>query len=120
MSSDASKLATELRHMFRFHSGTSSSSIGDGGYDMYDYGNYLRIISGTRFSGYLRYNQQCSNGVWANTGVGDIKYFTCKISNPVVLFFAGFKSESKSINGLNVRGGLGADGRGGVAGDQVG
>jgi len=120
MSSDANKLAKDLSYMFRFSQGTYSNRISDGGYDMYDSGNYLKIRSGTRYSGYLQYNQQCTNGAWRNTGVDDVKYFTCKITNPVVLFFAGFKSESKSITGFQVRGGLGADGRGGVAGSELG
>jgi len=120
MSSDATKLAKELSHMFRFNEGTYSNRIRDGGYDMYDYGNRLRIRSATSYSGHLSYRQQCSNGAWTNAGVGDIKYFTCKITNPVVLFFAGFKSESKSITGFKIEGGLGADGSGGVAGEEIG
>ena len=119
MSSDTRKIANELRHVFRFNAGTWSNNIYDGGYDMYDRGNLLKIRSGTGYSGYLRYTQQCSNG-WRDAGVGDIKYFTCKISNPVVLFFSGFKSETKSITGFKVQGGLGANGQGGADGAEIG
>jgi len=117
---EIARVVMELSHVFNFTGGTSSYTISDGGYDMYDNGNQLGIRSSTSchscYTEPLRYTQQCSHGAWTNAGVSDIKYFTCKISNPVTVFLAGFKSESKSITGFRLRGGLGADGSGSANG----
>merc|ERR1712232_825318 len=65
-----------------------------------------------------QYTQQCG-AEWKDAGVGDVKYFTCKISTPTSVFFAGFKSESGAINGFKTIGNLGADGRGKASGNTI-
>jgi len=91
-----------------------STSIGDGGNDMYDGGNYLRIRTSSGTSGSLRYTQ-C--GAWRSAGVGDVEYYTCWQNR---YFRASFRSNSNAITGFYVSGNLGADGGGRTTGGSLG
>lgn len=129
-----------LPRVFKFkhaNDGIRGNAIGDGGYDMYDTGNKLYIkYANNGWVGPLSYTQQCgktgrSGGSWANTGAGDIKYFTClykvrhgngySSGSSGDVFFAGFKSARKQISGFETRGHTGADNVEGswIDGDQT-
>lgn len=115
---DVVEMQTHLQKFWSFHSGTSGTSISDGGGDMYDGGNKLRIRAGGAWSSDLRYNQKCT-GDWKATGKADVVYFSCKITSPVTIWFAMFKSDSGAIDGFKVDGNLGADGGGSVMGSKT-
>ncbi len=88
-----------------FFDGTSSDGILDGGYDMYDGGNYLA----TNFGGSIPY----SNGVvTASTFFGASgRYFTRKYAGLFVLV-----AEMDGVEYFEINGNLGADGDGSVDG----
>jgi len=110
MSRDSANIATRLSKFYSFRDGTRHNKISDGGNDMYDGGNMIQV-KGSRTSSVLDYTNQCAT-VWKKTMVDDIEYFTCKISKPVTVWFAGFRSVGGNIKGIKVTGNLGADGSG--------
>ena len=108
----------ELPSLYSFTEGYAGSSIRDGGSDMFDTGNELRVRIGTRWSSPLRYTQVCDGSSSASVqGLGDAHYVTCKHTDVYVpgygsFFVAAIESRSGSITALMVNGNLGADGKG--------
>ena len=89
--------------------------IQDGGSDMYDGGNELRLQVNGVWSEPLKYTQVCNNGYGEAVGQGDAEYNTCMLPNGSPIFIAAFSSPSGSITGFRVNGNLGADGGGYMA-----
>lgn len=114
----ATQLVRHVPYVFKYRhapDGKAGYQIADGGFDMFDGGNrlYIKDLQNRWNAGNgLSYTNQCNSG-WRNTGMGDIKYFTClkKIRSPGSgdVFFAGFKSARKEITGFQTLGNLGAD-----------
>jgi hypothetical protein len=110
--------AAALPSLYNFDDGTSGTSISDGGRDMYDGGNTLRVQSASLTSPGLAYNQLCTDvgaAEGASTGVGDVRYSTCRIddaSGPGPVFAAAFSSVSAQLEGVMISGNLGCDGSG--------
>jgi len=106
------KAITDVVPTYKLHKndGVKNNNIADGGKDMYDAGNQLYIkYSSKEFHGLLKYNQLCQ-GQFANAGVGDVEYFTCKETmSKGDIFFAGFISKNKKISEFSTGGGTGAD-----------
>eukprot|EP00930_Biecheleria_cincta_P015015 TRINITY_DN1266_c0_g1_i1.p1 TRINITY_DN1266_c0_g1~~TRINITY_DN1266_c0_g1_i1.p1 ORF type:complete len:2583 (-),score=420.51 TRINITY_DN1266_c0_g1_i1:461-7528(-) len=117
MKNDVEGMSKSLSNFFAMSDGTQGSSVRDGGRDMYDGGLKLRV-KGSRQSSHLTYTNQC-DATWKSTGVDDIEYFTCKMNSPITVWFAGFRSASTKIKGLQIEGNLGADGRGSVTGGKT-
>ena len=87
-------------------------NIGDGGDDMFDGGNELRVRVKGQWTTYpLKYVQICL-GDDSEPARGDTSYTTCKAFGPTPLFAASFFSPSGSIDGFRVSGNVGADGSG--------
>ena len=93
---------------YDFYDGTSGSRISDGGYDMYDYGNYLS----TNLGGYLTYQD---NAVVGSSYLGATgRYFTRKYPG---LFVLG--ADLDGVGEFRISGGLGADGLGDIDGTAL-
>mgnify|MGYP001481819010 CR=1 FL=1 len=109
-----------LSYLYDFTEGTSGTSIGDGGFDMYDGGNRLSVAMGSTgsWSSDMTYNQQCSGSTSA-ASIGDAVYSTCKITSPSTGWFASVSSPSASIRGFRVQGNLGCDGGGSARGSST-
>ena len=113
LSIDASRSAlawppADLTGLYDFTDGTAGTSIGDGGNDMYDGGNMIRVQAGSTWSNNLQYTNQC-NGDANSVATGDVMYETCKQTNGLSskpLFFAVFSSVSSSITGVQIQGAL--------------
>jgi hypothetical protein len=102
-----------FRHLYPFSGGESGHIIQDGGNDMYDGGNEIRVRVRGQWSEPLKYTQVChGEGPGEATRLGDVEFNTCKYSNTAPLFAAVFSSESAEIDGFRVNGNLGADGGG--------
>jgi len=94
-----------IPNSYNFSEGTSGYSIYDGGYNMYDYGNYLS----TDLGGSLYY---ADNTVVDSTYFGPTgRYFTRKYPGLFVLV-----AEMDGVDSFQISGGLGADGTGSVDG----
>ena len=117
-----------LPSLYSFTSGTMGYTVSDGGDDMFDNGNELRIRVNGQWSSPLYYTQVCdgasANGVffedkWTHRHDGaafDAKYLTCKLEQYDAGYGAVFvlvvESKAGSIDGFQVTGNLGADGSG--------
>lgn len=126
LNASAKALATQLSNVTLWENGSDQGFTGryveDGLCDMYDEGNSVSVaVSGHGFSYALPYTQQC-DGTWTDSGHGDVEYFTCRVdvngtlnslqNHSSTVWFAGFRSKSGAIEGLAIRGELGADGYG--------
>ena len=98
-------------YMFPFTGGEDGISIVDGGSDMFDTGNELRVRSFGQWTPPLRYTQVCS-GERSEPAGAYTHYATCKTQGPAPLFAAVFHSDGAAIDGFRVGGDLGADGTG--------
>ena len=96
-------------NLYPFSEGTSGQTINDGGSDMYDNGNYLRIQTSSGYSGYLYYT---NTNAFRSAGIGDVQYYTYKQTGAVTAFVAEFTSASSGITGFVINGDNGADGGG--------
>jgi subtilisin family serine protease len=97
-------VTSAIPNLYYFSEGESGEGIGDGGDDMYDYGNLLS----TELGGFLAY----TNGPIASSpylGAGG-RYFTRKYPGLFVL------GADLSVNQFAINGNLGADGGGSVDG----
>jgi len=127
LKASAKALATQLPNVALWRNasdeGFTGDFVADGVRDMYDQGNFVSVAvsGGDGFSILLPYTQQC-DGTWTDSGQGDVEYFTCRVdasgtlnpsqNNFSTVWFAGFRSKSGGIEGLAIRGDLGADGEG--------
>lgn len=123
------RLASSLPNVTHFdndpNEGFSGHYVSDGRDDMFDDANKLSVSAqGVGYSKPLNYTQQC-DGTWASAGVGDVEYFTCRMDlngkanvplnvrfNASTVWYAGFRSRMGFINGVNIHGELGSDGKG--------
>jgi len=112
-----------LPGLYAFSGGILGYYIGDGGNDMYDDGNEIRVRVNGAWSGPLNYEQNCDGA--APVAVGgyfgqkeDATYITCKLpfdrrrgydSSFGHAFVAIVMSPSGSIDGISTMGNLGAD-----------
>ena len=87
------------------------TSISDGGDDMYDTGNKMRLKEGGTWTSDLPYTE--SIHAEPLPGSATVSYFTHKRSGPTV-FIAKFVSSGETIQGLRIQGDLGLDGSGTV------
>lgn len=128
----AHKLASVLPEVVQFEDypqdGFEGNSI-EGGYDYMFYdGNYISVKAHGIWSDYLNYTQKCDGANWtklmgaslredlAGTET-DVEYFTCRFdvigkNSNSTFWFAGFRSETKAIEGLGIHSELGSDGEG--------
>ena len=108
----------QLPSLYAFGEGLTGSMIRDGGTDMFDYGNEVRVRIGKHWSSPLLYTQVCDGSFGASVqALGDARYSTCKHVNLLLpgfgaVFAAAIQSPSASITGVLVNGYLGADGQG--------
>ena len=100
-----------LSSLYQFSGGEKGLTIGDGGDDMFDNGNELRVRVNGQWSAPLEYTQQCDEED-TPVGKGDAEYATCKLSGTAPVFAAVFSSETGTIDGVRIAGNLGADGQG--------
>ena len=103
-----SEITDLLPNTFLFSNGVTGSSIGDGGNDMYDTGNFLNIDNTTN----LFYSDDViiSNPALGSGG----QYFTKK--HPGIFVFA---ADINNISSFDITGNLGADGSGTAAGSVL-
>ena len=109
--------------LYSFGEGTLSYYIRDGGHDMYDHGNEIRVRVNGQWSGALDYAQNCDgshpvpvgrgNCDYGGSCLGDVTYITCTLSSSDRAFgrafvFIGY-SPDRQIDGLSIMGNLGAD-----------
>lgn len=107
----ATSWPTGLRSLYPFTGGESGTSIGDGGRDMFDNGNILRVRVHGQWSEPLKYMQVCA-GEASDPARGDVDYATCKTPGVAPVFAATFHSPSGAIDGFRVSGNVGTDGSG--------
>ena len=93
--------------------------IDDGGSDMYDGGNEIRLQVGGIWSEPLKYTQVCHQGQGEAVGRGDAEYNTCMLTTGTPYFIAAVYSRTSSITGFRVNGNLGADGGGNRASSSL-
>lgn len=98
--------------LYQFSGGASGTIIADGGDDMYDGGNELRLRVNGQWTEPLKYTQICDGALSEPARRGDVEYATCKYATSAALFAAAFFSPAGMIDGFRVGGNLGADGAG--------
>ena len=108
-----------LPSLYSFSGGYIGDSILDGGSDMYDTGNQIRIRVAGMWSSPLYYSQVCDGSAKASVYIGDASYVTCKIVKDYypgygAVFVAVIESPRGLIDGIMTTGNLGADGGGSV------
>ena len=106
-----------LPSIYGFQGGVLGTSIRDGGMDMYDYGNELRVRVGGYWSNPLQYTQVCDGSSGASVQIGDAKYATCKYEKAYfpgygAVFVTVVTSARGLISGFMTNGNVGADGGG--------
>ena len=107
-----------LPSVFPMTEGFVGTDITDGGSDVFDHGNELRVRFQGRWSAPLQYSQVCDGALMTPVGLGDAKYVTCKLTSPLLeasfgaVFVAAVESRAQGIDGFMVDGNLGADGKG--------
>ncbi|KOO29422.1 hypothetical protein Ctob_007133 [Chrysochromulina tobinii] len=107
--------ANSARYVYSFSGGVTGTMIVDGGRDMYDNGNEMRLRVRGQWSAPLQYKQICDGTTSEPVGRGGATYATCKENRdgPGRFFSAAFHSDQGIIDGFRISGNLGADGRGG-------
>ena len=88
----------EISNLFTFTGGNVGTNIGDGGMDMYDGGNELRLRVSGEWTPALSYTQVCDGPIDTPTGLGDAIYDTCKLRGSAGLFAAAFHSPTSAID----------------------
>ena len=95
--------SVRLPYLYPFTGATEgTTTIKDGGSDMYDGGNELRVQVGGAWSEPLKYTSVCHKGEGESAGRGDVVYNTCMLPTGAPFFIAAFSSESSSITGFRV------------------
>lgn len=103
---------TDHSYIWTFSGGETGTTIADGGNDMYDNGNELRVRVRGQWSDVLKYTNICDGDFQEPTYRGDVGYATCKYTSTGNVFTMIVHSDSGSIDGFRVSGNLGADGGG--------
>ena len=101
-----------LSSLYQFSGGETGVTIGDGGDDMFDQANMVRLRVNGQWTDPLKYTQQCEGAVAEPARKGDAEYATCKTIGTAPVFAAVFSSAAGAIDGLRISGNLGADGQG--------
>jgi hypothetical protein len=104
--SDTASITSLIPNRFDFSEGITGAYISDGGWDMFDFGNYLRINS----QDYLSY----SDRMVATDPDSMVEYFTLKADGLFVL-----AADVEDLEAFQISGGLGADGFGTVDGATI-
>lgn len=105
-----------LPALYEFSDGVLGWNIADGGKDLFDTGNAVRVRVAGHWSDPLLYNQLCDGAGAAPVRIGDARYITCKLDSSWVpgygaAFVTIVASERSLIDGFMVSGNVGADGK---------
>lgn len=78
-----------VTQLYMFTGGEAGATkIGDGGNDMFDGGNELRLRVNGQWTPPLEYTQECDTKIGTPVGRGDAMYTTCKLPGTTALFAA--------------------------------
>ena len=106
LTTSSSLITSQISNPYYFSNGYYSSRIYDGGFNMYDYGNYIYTDQYIYSLGYT------NNSIWANSnalGLGG-QYFTFKGTGIWI-----FAADMAGVNQFKILGGLGANSFGSIS-----